>query len=369
MTIFQIFNSRIQKHGSFEDFMIELAGRCRTKGIRLSFAFPRVESEDVKKGLLSLDARIHTIEPRWSSLYFVKEVLNIVRKESPYVLDFHFCSSLNLVILFLILRILGKKVIFHYHGEIRPVEELSFINRHFSKLRLVTLFANKIICVSEANKRFLKALNIRKKIYVIYNGINIDNFTNIRVERDFRKEAGFNNGELIVTSIGSLIPRKGIGILIKAAKNVIDEIPQARFVIIGGGDMDKYLKLTEDLGIKDRVMLTGLLKEYPYHILKASDLYVSASFAESFGLSIAEAQILGIPVVATKVGGVPEVVNDGKTGVLVNPRDIDNLAKEITRLLTDKKLRREFSDAGRIWVKQRFNLTEKVEELLNVCSN
>jgi len=348
--------------------MVELAEVAKEKGIRLGFVFPDVKTEEVKNKLESLSAKVYIIRENWTSFRLVNKLLKITLKEAPQILDFHFCYSINFVFLFLILKLLRKKIIYHYHGEIKPVEELKFFNRHFSKLRLFSFFVDKIICVSEANKRFLEALNVSKrKICVVYNGIKIENFDNFTVDKDFKEEVGFNDGEVIITSIGSLISRKGINVLIESAKYVLEEFPQARFVIVGRGNKEKYQKLARDLEIENKIVFTGLIKEYPYYILKATDLYVSASFSESFGLSIAEAQALGIPVVATRVGGVPEVVNNGKTGLLVPAGDAKALAKAIITLLKDKELRNNMGAKGRMWIRERFNLSEKVEELINVC--
>lgn len=366
ITVIQIFNSSIQKHGSFEDFMIELAGQAHERNVNLGFIFPGIKTTEIRNALVSLNAKFFIIKKRWSSFGFVGEILKIMQAENADVLDFHFCASLNLIPLFIILRLLKKKIIFHYHGEIMPVEKIKFINKYISRLRIFCSLADKIICVSEANRKFLQALNIRKKIDVVYNGIKIDNFRNVQVKSDFRKEYGIN-GELVVTSIGSLIPRKGMDIFLRAAKEILNNIPNVRFVIVGGGDIKKYEQLARDLGIFDKVILTGLLKDYPYHILKATDLYVSASFAESFGLSVAEAQIIGIAVVATEVGGIPEVVQDGRTGLLVEPGDYRKLALAIERLLLDENLRKKFSLAGQQWVSKQFELKNKVEEFINVC--
>ncbi|MCK4463109.1 MAG: glycosyltransferase family 4 protein [Candidatus Omnitrophica bacterium] len=369
MRILHVFNSRIKKHGSFEDFMIELAGNAKRNNLHISFVFPEINTREVKQKLNLLGAKIFTIEYSWKSFAFLIKLTNIILKEKPMIVDFHFCSSINFLLLFLILRASGIKVAYHYHGEITPIENLRFANRHFSKLRLSALFVNKIICVSEANKRFLEALNIRKKIDVVYNGVNVKAFQSMTTERSFKREMNFTNGELIVFSMASLIPRKGIAILIKAAKDVIDEIPNARFVLVGGGDKKPYQKLAEDLGISEKIVFTGLLKEYPYHILKDTDLYVSASFAESFGLSTAEAQLMGIPAVATKVGGVPEVVSDGNSGILVPSGDSRRLALEITKLLKDRKLRTDLGNFGKKWITAKFNLEDRVEELINVYAS
>ncbi|MFH0764089.1 MAG: glycosyltransferase family 4 protein [Candidatus Omnitrophota bacterium] len=369
MTILQIFNSRIQKHGSFEDFMLELAHKSKEKNIYMSFVFPRINTPEIKESLEKLNARVCAMNDDWTSFRFSIELAKLILRERPSVIDFHFCSSLNFAFVFCILRIFGFKIIYHYHGEIIPINELKFVNRHFSKLRFITFFVNRIICVSEANKRFLEALNIRKEMRVVYNGIKIESFRNMDSGRDFRKEEGLSNDNPIVTSIGSLIPRKGMDVFIRAAKVVLDKVPKAHFIIIGGGDKDIYERLAEKLQIKEKIIFTGLLKEYPAYILEATDVFVSASFAESFGLSIAEAAMFGIPVVATNVGGVPEVVKDGKTGFLVPAGDSGRLAEQIIRLLSNKDLRQAFGIAGRRWVEERFNLEDRVEELLNDCLN
>lgn len=366
MKILQVFNSKVKKHGSFEDFMIELAKQAQAKDIKMSFVFPGVDSLDVKSQLEQYKANIFEIPVSWESFGFVIEILRIAIKEKIKVLDFHFCSSSNFFFLFLLLRIIGKKVVFHYHGEIRPIKELDFINRHFSRLRALTFFPSKIICVSYANKKFLQALNIRKEIEVVHNGIKIDSFDNIAVNNDFRKMAGIKDRELVVTSIGTLIPRKGMDILIRAAKIVLEKIPNVKFVIIGGGDKEPYESLARELKVIDKIITTGLLKDYPFDILKITDLYVSASYAESFGLSIAEAEALGIPVVATNVGGVPEVVDNGKTGFLVPSGDSIALAEKIIALLKNRNLRIQMGLSGRLWVKNNFDLQKKVEELMEV---
>jgi glycosyltransferase involved in cell wall biosynthesis len=368
MRILQVFNSRIQKHGSFEDFMIQLADKAKSNNLQVGFVFPRINTQEVRERLECLGAKVYTIEDSWKSFAFLKKLVKIVKSYKPDILDFHFCYSANFAIIFLILKIIGIKIIYHYHGEIFPIENLKFANRHFSKLRFQTLFVDKIICVSEANKKFLKALNVNKKIDVVYNGVNVRNFgKEANKTSDFRTKMGFTNGELIVTSIASLIPRKGVDILIRAAKSVIDNAPQARFILIGGGDKTPYQRLAESLGISDKIVFMGLVKDYPYHILKDTDVFAHASYAESFGLSIAESQLIGLPVVATDVGGVPEVVRDGLSGFLVPAGDSDKLARAITSLLNDEKLRKDLGAFGKKWIAERFNLENKVEELIDAC--
>ena len=138
-------------------------------------------------------------------------------------------------------------------------------------------------------------------------------------------------------------------------------------MVVGGGKRETYEKLAADLDIKDKVVFTGFVEDYPYHILKASDLFASASYAESYGYSSAEAQIMGIPVVATAAGGTQEVVDNGKTGILVPRGDVDGLAEEIIRVLRDENLRKELGNNGPAWIKNKFSLPERIEEIINAC--
>jgi len=365
-TVLQIFNSRIQKHGSFEDFMVGLAEECKRVGNKIIFVFPSIATKSIKENLEKVGAKVVVIKGQWESLNFVKQILEIIKTENINVIDIHFCCSLNFVLLFVILKILRKdvKILYHYHGEIMPIENLKFINHHFSRLRFLTLFVDKIIAVSEANKQFLKALDIRKEIVTIYNGVKIENFL-ARNKTDSCKSLTISNGEILVTTIGSLIPRKGIDVLLKSAEKVIREIPKVRFVIIGGGDGEvRYRNLAKDLGIEKNVIFTGLLKDYPFEILALTDLYVSSSYSESFGLSIAEAMAYEIPVVATKVGGVPEVVKDSQTGILVPPGDTEALAKGIIEMLKNERLRKSMGKIGKERVKNLFDLNNRVRELI-----
>jgi len=364
MKLVQVFCSRIRKHGSFEDFMIELARQARENDIRLTFVFPAIETQAVQTDLQRNGAAVRVISAPWSSWSLVRALLAALFTIKPDVVDFHFCDTLNFAPVFFLLRLRGIRIIYHYYGEIRPIEELAFVNRHFSRLRFLLFFVSSIICVSDANKRFLRALNVRMPITVIYAGISIHAFEGVTPKRDFRREQGWTAGELVVTSIGTLIPRKGMDILIRASAIVLNTLPHVRLVIVGAGDQSPYQGLIDRLALRGRVVLTGLLKEYPFDILLATDVYVSASYAESFGLSIAEAQMLGIPVVATRVGGVPEVVAEGQTGLLVPSGDADGLARALIRLLGDGDLRHAFALAGPKWVGSRFDLSIKVRELV-----
>jgi glycosyltransferase involved in cell wall biosynthesis len=110
----------------------------------------------------------------------------------------------------------------------------------------------------------------------------------------------------------------------------------------------------------------GLLPEYPFELLKSSRLLVSASESESFGIVFCEAMCLGVPIVACSVGGIPEVVRDRETGILVSPDDTKAFAAAILELMRDERTRSRMADEGRRWVLERFDLRDKVAALFDV---
>ena len=364
-TILHIFNLRVNKSCSFMDFIMLLNEKLGKKGYRNIFVFANVQFETVRERIEEKGGSVIVIKKNWGKFFFIKEIFNIIRKWEPVIIDFHFISSLVLLPLLTWLKIFRNRarLVFHYHGEIVPIESLGFINFHFSRLRLLTLFFDKIVTVSKANERFLRALNIKKEVEVIYNGINLNHLT-FRNKAECYREHNIPEGDFILTTISTLIPRKGLDILLKASAKVIKTVGKVRLIIVGGGPLEGMCKqLARDLNIENQVIFTGFLEEFPSKILASSDIYVSASNSESFGIVYAEAMAFGVPVVATNVGGIPEVVQNQVTGLLVPPKDENALAQAITTLLTNQQLRKEMGVAGKNRVKELFNIEDKVEEL------
>jgi glycosyltransferase involved in cell wall biosynthesis len=162
----------------------------------------------------------------------------------------------------------------------------------------------------------------------------------------------------IVGIVKTLRPRYGIRELILAFQRIADAFPAARLMIVGGGEQHTELqKLLVNLNLETRITLTGQVShEYVPDYLRSFDIFVVPSLTdrESFGVAAVEASASGLPVIASRVGGLPEVVLDGKTGLLVPPGDIDALATAISRLLADPVLRVQMGQAGRQFVLEHY---------------
>jgi glycosyltransferase involved in cell wall biosynthesis len=198
------------------------------------------------------------------------------------------------------------------------------------------------ICETEFSARFVRRHNHAAKVHLLRTPVRHEFFL---VEREARED-----GPPILLFAGSLIPEKGIEILLRAFAKVRDELPSAQLRIAGYATSayEQTLRsLTADLRITDQVTFCGylevdsLIKEFA-----AATALVLPSFMDTAPNAVAEAQVAGLPVVATRVGGIPEMIEDNVTGLLVEPYSVESLICGILRLLSDCRLRVAIADAA-----------------------
>jgi glycosyltransferase involved in cell wall biosynthesis len=363
--LLEVINSSVDKHGSFEDFFLHLGHGARKRGWDLTFVFPRVETPEVRKRLEAGGATVHTLDGRWASMAGALALIRLIARLRPDVVNFHFCGTLHYILVFAFCILTRRRVVFHYHGEIRPIEKLRWRNRHLSALRLASFFWTKVVTVSHANRRYLEALHVAAPISVIYNGIDAEMY--VERARAASGQPVRDRTSFELCYMGSLIPRKRVDVLLRAFAQVAARYPAARLTIIGGGYLAaEHQRLCAELKLEERVVFTGTISAYPFDRLAASDLLVSASESESFGLVFCEAMCLGVPVVACRVGGIPEVVQDGVTGLLAPPNDPEAFAAAVSKLIGDPELRRRMSEAGRKLIPERFGLPDKIDALYDL---
>jgi glycosyltransferase involved in cell wall biosynthesis len=158
-------------------------------------------------------------------------------------------------------------------------------------------------------------------------------FFDVRKNKEAKLKYGLSMDSIVISNVGILRSVKGHEVTLSSVKKVIDAFPNAKYLIVGEGPARERLeKLSEDLGIARHVVFTGFIENIP-EIYSFTDVAVLSSWSEGFPQSILQAMASGVPVVATKVGGVPEVVFHEKTGILIEPGDHEGLAKGIIRIL------------------------------------
>jgi glycosyltransferase involved in cell wall biosynthesis len=200
--------------------------------------------------------------------------------------------------------------------------------------------ADAYIAISEGVRDVLVAGGIpSERVYLAHSGIDLDKFKRMRDAGYLRDEFGVRDGERIVGSVAALAPHKAHADLLRAAAQVCARRPGVRFFLVGEGELRAELgRLAGELGIADAVVFTGF-REDALELLSIFDVFVMSSYLEGLGTSIMDAQVLRVPVVATRAGGIPEIVEDGVSGLLVPPREPGLLADAILRMLNDDTLR------------------------------
>ena len=229
--------------------------------------------------------------------------------------------------------------------------------------------ADHIAAVSAAQKKKLTRLMIpARKITVVYNAIDPGRYEDIALA-DLRKRFDFDAESIIVVSGGRFSREKGQADLIKAAALSLMKNERLRFVLFGDGpDLDDMQNLVRRLELDDRVKLPGFEKGL-LGCLKGADMLINSSLSEGLPNIVLEGMALGLPVVATSVGGVPELLEDGYSGRLVPPADPEKLAEAIVQTALDKDRTAKMAAVARLKLERVFSFDEQMKTLAGIYDN
>jgi len=217
------------------------------------------------------------------------------------------------------------------------------------------------ICASEAIAHLLAQDGLEAaRIFTVHEGIDVERVAHAKPV-SVHAELWLPANAPLVVNIGALVEHKGQRHLIDAAALIVREVPDARFVILGEGPLRTALEQqVRHLRLEKHVFLPGFRADV-LGWLKGADVFVMPSEMEGLGTSILDAMAAGIPVVGSATGGIPEVIEDGATGLLVPPGDARALAGSIVRLLRESALRERMGQAGWARVRERFTVERMVE--------
>jgi glycosyltransferase involved in cell wall biosynthesis len=198
------------------------------------------------------------------------------------------------------------------------------------------------------------------RIVVVHDGIDVD-----RVGRapsaDLHSEFWLPKGAPVIVNVGALVPHKGQTFLVEAMARVRQRLPDVRLVIFGEGQLRHQLEQQiKDRGLAKHVVLAGF-REDVLTLTKSADLFVMSSVTEGLGSTVLDAMAMGLAVVGTRAGGIPEAVVHGETGTLVPPGNADALADAIVTLLGDPAARQRLGEAGRERVRAEFGVDKLVD--------
>ena len=226
--------------------------------------------------------------------------------------------------------------------------------------------ADCVVVNAEAVRRWLIEDGVRPdRIVVIRNGVDLARFAPAPRRPGLRRELNLPPDAPVLAVLSRLTQSKGFEDFLQAAALVAARFPEARFMIVGDRSIVRYRaelqSLADRLGIGDRLVFTGYRMDVP-EVLSEVTVSVLPSLSEGLSNAVLESMAAGRPVVATRVGGTPEVVEDGVTGLLVPPRDPESLARAIGLLLENRELAVRFGRAGRERIEAQFTLQRMVDE-------
>lgn len=343
--------------GGAENHLLDLVRHQRARGLAVTVAYLR-EGHYWAAALRELGADVHHLGLRfYGDLRPLLKLRRVINRGHFDLVHAHLPPAE----LYTRLALLGTgaralPLIITKHNE----ERFSPGPGHRLLGRWVGSRAARIIVISEGVKRFMAGAGLGldvRKLHAICYGIDAAPFGEVRAEdvAALRKEWGLAEDALAVGFVGRLVEQKDIDTLIRGFALLAARCAKARLVIVGAGPLEARLRQrAEDLGVADRVVWAGFREDIAT-VMCAFDIFALTSVYEGLGLVLLEAMAARRPVVATRVGAIPEVVADGETGILVGHGEPEALAAAFDRLL-DGSLRAQFGEAGRRRVLREFTL-------------
>jgi len=267
---------------------------------------------------------------------FWADIVRVIQKISP---DIVHAQSLGMGVP----ALLSKKILkFPYAVWGRGSDV--YLPDWFTKLTSKTIIknANSVIALTEDMKQAMQAIYYRD-ITIVPNGIDLKEYISelpVQIVEGAEKRILF---------VGRLHPVKGVRYLLQAMSIVHQELPEAKLILVGDGEEREYLEsLTDSLGIRECVEFAGRVPhERVQDYMNLAEVFVLPSLSEGFPVTILEAMACGLPIVATRVGGVPDIIEDGANGYLINTKNPEQIAEALLRVLQDEELQKIMSNNNR----------------------
>jgi glycosyltransferase involved in cell wall biosynthesis len=372
-TILSLFGIMPKKIGGQEAFARELSVQLAKHSCHSVLCFADTPPEHVREYLALPNVTLEVLEtPQRMVLSVLRNFGVILRRHKPDIVHLHYVGFLSWYPW--LARLCGARRVYFTDHTSRPAFHV--LRRAPLWKRILTRVINGpltgVISVSDFGKRCMTALDVlpQDRFHLIYNSVDTSRCgQDLDAAMKFRRKYGIPDRCAVVTQVSWLIQEKGIVDFLEAAALVLKQNPDVHFVLVGdGASREEFANLAMKLGIAEHLTWTGLVQDpLGEGVYAAADVVCQVSrWEEVFGFTIAEAMACGRPVVATQVGGIPELVQDGQTGFLVPRGAPDQIANRILALTNDADLRSRFGQAGRNVAAKLFDLEQNVSQLLGL---
>lgn len=266
-------------------------------------------------------------------------------------------------------RLAGVKAVIHTpHGH----NFYGYFNWFFSRWiiiieKILTGFSDKIIVLTQLEKIDYRKFGVANedKTILVYMGLELDKFIPGNIDK-IKNSLKIGSQAKVIGFVGRLEEIKGADFFVQAAGLCLKTNPRAKFTLAGEGSLRRKLEeKVNSAGFKEQIIFLGW-REDVADIMGILDILVLPSLNEAVGIVLIEAQSLGVPVIASNVGGIPEMINPGESGILIPPADPEALASAINHLLADPQRLQNMSLAAKTWVKDRFKAEQMVAKIIDI---
>lgn len=239
-------------------------------------------------------------------------------------------------------------------------------NNPLSRIKYSNLLLNKIVCISGQVENVLRMDGVPARLLkTIHSGVDIHKFDNIVPPKNFKSKLGIPEHHLFIGTVAAMADHKDYPNLLKAARIVLNNNDNITFCSVGSGPEENRVRaLAKKFQIEDRFIFAGFRKNVG-NFLKSFDIFVLSSYLEGLGTSILDAQAVGLPVVACKTGGIPEIIDNDLNGLLVPPKNSEALAQAILYLVRNDSKRKELGENSKKSV-QQFSIEKTVQRYLEL---
>lgn len=335
-------NSALTWRGG-EQQTLWLGQGLQSRGHQVILACPPGGELATRAGRAGLAVRTVKMRGEWD-VWAAGKLARLLQDESIHIVHLHTAHAHTLGLMAaqwakVPVRILTRRVDFHIGGH--P------INRWKYGPALTA-----IVAISEGIRQVLIQDGISpQRVSTVHSGIDLERIKSVRDTAALRKELNIPGGFLVVGMVAALAPHKDHRNFLEAAAIVKTECPDIRYVVVGEGHLRGELeRLAVQRGLSADVIFTGFRQDV-LELTSLFDIFVLSSYLEGLGTALLDAMALGIPLVATDVGGIPEVVVMDRNGILVPPKDPAALASAIVKLATDPVMRRRLGSFGKEYVR------------------
>ncbi len=348
------------KYGGIERFNVELSHQLAEKGYHSVFVYERWP--DVKQfadDLQTTGAEILVLDSRHNKLGFCRGLWRMLRQYNFCMMHAHFTKARFYAVPLALLYGI-KNIVYTLHSAIDPLPQIKPHTRLwykvFNKHCRVVAVSKQIEAVAAANWPGLTVKNLYLGIVPV-----------IGDRKQCRKELGITGDQLMVMCTANFNHIKGLDVLAKAIGKLHQDnkLTNVVFYIVGQPEKDREeLKpLLEELGILSYVHMEGISNQIPKY-LSAADIYIQPSRSEGIGLALMEAASASLPLIASNVGGIPEVAIDGENAILYEAEKTEELANSLSMMIGDAAMRKQYGQKSKRIYEEKFQLSSNVQELI-----